>query len=213
MNLPLVTCIMPTANRQEFIPFAIDNFLKQDYANAELVIIDDGIESCADLIPKNDKIRYYYTEPIGTIGKKRNIACEKASGEFITHWDDDDWYAPDWISRQVNLLLSSGADIIGLNKIVFYSTILQQRIGYEDVENNKWLCGATLAFKKSLWQFYPFADLQVGEDSDFLYNSGGQIVVLDYPNGFIATLHSNNTSIKNLKNINTVIWMDQTNTI
>ncbi|WP_158797419.1 glycosyltransferase family A protein [Pedobacter sp. L105] len=213
MSIPLVTCIMPTANRQEFIPFAIDNFLKQDYSNAELVIIDDGIKSCADLIPDNNQICYFYTEPISTIGKKRNVACEKANGEFILNWDDDDWYAPDWISRQVNLLLISGADITGLNKIVFYSTSLQQYLGYEDAEHHKWLCGATLAFKKSIWKCHPFADLQVGEDSDFIFNTKGQIAVLDYPNGFIATLHDHNTSIKNLKNINTVTWMDQTNTI
>ena len=39
---PLVSCIMPTYNRREFVPLAIRYFLRQDYANKELIIIDDG---------------------------------------------------------------------------------------------------------------------------------------------------------------------------
>ncbi|MGY0036925.1 glycosyltransferase family 2 protein [Pedobacter sp. NJ-S-72] len=149
---PLVSCIMPTANRQKFIPFAIDYFLQQDYSNAELVIIDDGIESVASLVPDNPKIKYFYTEPLGTIGIKRNYACEQASGEIIMHWDDDDWYAPDWISRLTNALLTSEADITGLNRVVFYSPSVDKRWMYEDSELDKpWLCGATMTYIRSLF--------------------------------------------------------------
>ncbi len=45
---PLVSCIMPTANRQRFIPTAISLFLRQDYPEKELVIIDDGEHSVVD---------------------------------------------------------------------------------------------------------------------------------------------------------------------
>jgi len=197
INLPLVSCIMPTANRQKFIPFAIDYFLKQDYPNAELVIIDDGIESVASLIPDNPKIKYFYTEPLGTIGVKRNYACEKASGEIIMHWDDDDWYAPDWISKLTDALLTSGADITGLNRVVFYSPSVNKHWMYEDSEEDKpWLCGATMTYRKSFWQQHPFIDLQVGEDYDFVWNSGAKIFALEYTEGFAALLHAHNTSIK-----------------
>ncbi|WP_082036087.1 glycosyltransferase family 2 protein [Pedobacter lusitanus] len=202
MNLPLVSCIMPTANRQKFIPFAIDYFLKQDYPNAELVIIDDGIESIAPLIPiDNPKIRYFYSEPIGTIGIKRNYACDKAQGEIIMHWDDDDWYAPEWISRQVDALITSEADITGLNRVIFYSPTVESRWVYEDSDPEKpWLCGATMAYRKSFWKDHLFIDLQVGEDYDFVWNSNAKIFAHDFFEGFVALLHPNNTSIKPIEN-------------
>jgi glycosyltransferase involved in cell wall biosynthesis len=201
MNQPLVSCIMPTANRQKFIPLAIDYFLQQDYPNAELVIIDDGLQSTAPLIPDNPKIRYFYSDSIGTIGVKRNYACEKAQGEIIMHWDDDDWYGPQWISKQVEALLTSGADITGLNKVLFYSPSVDKRWVYEDTEEDKpWLCGATMAYRKDFWQQHPFIDLQVGEDYDFVWNSGAKVFAIDYFEGFTALLHPHNTSIKPVEN-------------
>ena len=215
MNHPLVSCIMPTANRQKFIPLAIDYFLQQDYPNTELIIIDDGTASVASLIPENSKIKYFYTEPIGTIGIKRNYACEKANGEIIMHWDDDDWYASDWITRQVDAQLNSGADITGLNKVIFYSPSVDKRWMYEDSDEEKpWLCGATMAYKKTFWQSHPFIDIQVGEDYDFVWNSGAKTFALDYLNGFVAILHPNNTSIKPVENPkhkkNAVGWVEPT---
>lgn len=201
MELPLVSCIMPTANRQKFIPFALHYFLQQDYPNTELIIIDDGIQSAKSLIPDHPRIRYFYSEPLGTIGIKRNYACEKAQGEIIMHWDDDDWYAPDWISKQVEALSSSGADISGLNTVLFYSPAVEKRWVYEDSDIEKpWLCGATMAYRKSFWENHPFIDIQVGEDYDFVWNSGAKTFALDYFHGFIAVLHANNTSIKPVEN-------------
>ena len=198
---PLVSCIMPTANRDKFIPLAIDYFLKQDYPNKELVIIDDGNKSVSGLIPDDPAIKYFYTDPLGTIGIKRNYACEKANGEIIMHFDDDDWYAPDWISRQVEALSTSGAGITGLNRVVFYSPSVNKRWMYEDLDEEKpWLCGATIAYRKSLWEAHPFIDIQVGEDYDFVWNSGATVFALDYFAGFVAILHPNNTSIKPVEN-------------
>lgn len=207
MEQPLVSCIMPTANRHKYIPFAIDYFLQQDYHHAELVIIDDGKESIASLLPKIPNIRYFYTPPLGTIGAKRNYACEKAQGEIIVHWDDDDWYAYDWISRQVNFLLSSGADICGIKHIHHYSAIMQA-FWQGDAENRNnpgskpFLAGATMVYWKSFWEQHPFKDLQKGEDEDFVQTPGARVFAHDYIDGFIAMLHPDNTTIKSFENRN-----------
>ena len=39
---PEVTCICPTANRQDLISVAIQSFLSQTYTDSELLIVDDG---------------------------------------------------------------------------------------------------------------------------------------------------------------------------
>lgn len=46
-NSRFVSCVMPTANRRHFVPEAIRLFLAQDYAEKELIILDDGEHSVA----------------------------------------------------------------------------------------------------------------------------------------------------------------------
>lgn len=201
MNQPLVSCIMPTANRQKYIPLTINYFLSQNYPNKELIIIDDGKESILSLLPKDIQIKYFYTEPLGTIGLKRNYACKKASGKIIIHWDDDDWYANDWISKQVNFLLTSGADICGIGNVNFYSTEKNTFwVGTSKNRNNPassvpLLNGATLVYWKKFWEQHPFQDLQTGEEKDFIRNSGAEVFAHDYINGFVAVLHPYNTTV------------------
>lgn len=201
MNTPHVSCIMPTANRPNYVALAIEHFLNQDYRNAELVIIDDGKESVRSVLPDHRRIKYFYTAPLGSIGNKRNYACERAQGEIIMHWDDDDYYAYDWMNRQLKALEESQADIVGLNKIVFFSPLVKKYWDYADTNTARpWLSGATMAYRKSFWEKHPFKDLNIGEDYDYIWNSGAKIYAYDYPNGFISTLHANNTTLKPFEN-------------
>ena len=205
MNPPLVSCIMPTANREKYIPFAIDYFLSQNYPNKELIIIDDGFHPVSHLVPDHPSIIYYYTLPIGSIGLKRNYACEKTNGEIIVHWDDDDWHSNDWLSAQVHFLLSSEADICGIQHIHYYYTIKAKLFTvyrqYQGMPNPmNWVHGATIAYQKSFWQKHPFKDLQKGEDDDFIQNSGAKLHIHDYIDGFICILHPHNTVTREFEN-------------
>src|SRR5687768_12073418 len=100
---------MPTSQRRFFVPQAIKYFMRQTYDTTELIIIDDGADPVEELIPQDESIRYYRIPPGQTLGAKRNLACHYAQGEIITHWDDDDWYAPHWLEYQVQALLTSDA--------------------------------------------------------------------------------------------------------
>jgi glycosyltransferase involved in cell wall biosynthesis len=201
MNEILVSCIMPTANREKYIPLAIDNFLKQDYPHTDLIIIDDGLKSISASVPSQQNIKYFYRETPGTVGAKRNAACQEASGEIIMHWDDDDWYAPDWISRQVKYLLDSKCDMCGVEHVNFYNPITDTLWKGTALNRNKgyrpqWLSGATLAYWKSWWAQHPFIDANTGEDDAFITKTGAKVFAHDYIDGFIATLHPRNTTIK-----------------
>ncbi len=201
MKTPHVSCIMPTANRPLHVPLAVEYFLNQDYRDAELIIVDDGKEPVERLLPTHHRIRYFYTEPLGSIGNKRNFACEKATGNIIVHWDDDDYYAQDWISRQVQALESSGADICGLDEIIFFSPSRNKYWSYAGTEDGKpWMAGATMAYRRSFWEKRPFKDLQIGEDYDYIWNAGASLYAHGYRQGFIATLHARNTTLKLFEN-------------
>jgi len=199
---PIVSCIMPTANRHKYIPLAIKNFVEQDFKDTELVILDDGATSVIDLIPNDSRIKYFYSpEPLGTIGKKRNAACEKTTAKIIMHWDDDDWYAPDWISRQLDYLQSSKADMCGVEHVHFYAPITDTFWQGTSLNRNKgyrpqWLSGATLAYHRSYWEQHPFEDKNTGEDDGFITKHGAKVFAHDYVDGFVALLHPDNTTLK-----------------
>lgn len=209
----IASCIMPTANRPQFVELAVDNFLNQDFRDVELIIIDDGKESIASILPQHRRIKYFYVPPLGSIGVKRNYACNLAEGEIIIHWDDDDWYAHDWISKQVELVKNIDADIYGLNEIVFFSPLRQQYWKYADKNTERpWLSGATMAYRKSFWAAHPFKDIQIGEDYDYIWNNGARIYAHDYTDGFYAVLHAGNTTLKPFEDKrhkkNASLWMD-----
>lgn len=205
---PLVTCIMPTYNRRRFIPQAIRCFLRQDYSNVELLVVDDGTESIADLVPVSHRIRYLRFDQKLTIGAKRNLACEKARGEFIVHWDDDDWY-PSWrVRAQVRAMIDRGADLCGSSRVAYFDPARDQAWEYRyPTAKGPWVAGNTLAYRRSFWASHRFPDIQVGEDSRFVWASKGRSVAdLADPGLCVATVHSNNTS---RKNVNAVYWHTQ----
>ena len=86
-------------------------FLAQDYPDRELIVVDDGDDAIADLLPSDARLRSIRLDRRATIGAKRNIACEAAAGDVIVHWDDDDWMA-DWrLTYQANALAARAADV------------------------------------------------------------------------------------------------------
>ncbi|MCA1818418.1 MAG: glycosyltransferase, partial [Acidobacteria bacterium] len=116
----LASCIMPTADRRAFVVRAVEYFLRQDYAEIELIVVDDGMDAVADLMPTDERVRYFRLDKKLTVGAKRNFACEQARGDVIAHWDDDDWHAARRLSYQVGELLRAGADVCGIRELLFY---------------------------------------------------------------------------------------------
>jgi glycosyltransferase involved in cell wall biosynthesis len=195
---PLVSCIMPTANRRAFVPHAIRYFQQQSYVRRELIIVDDGVEAIGDLVPEDERIRYVRLEKRRTIGAKRNLACEEAGGEIIVHWDDDDWFAPWRLEYQVKGLLQGRADICGLTTLFYYDPQARQAWRYcYPAGQRQWVTGCTLCYTRTLWKRSPFPDINVGEDTRFVWSGAGRrIVALPNANFYVAMIHAGNASVK-----------------
>jgi glycosyltransferase involved in cell wall biosynthesis len=196
---PLVSCIMPTANRRRFVREAIRLFLAQDYRAKELIILDDGNDGIEDLVTDDPRIRYLRQasrrEPIGA---KRNRLCAEARGELIAHWDDDDWYAPWRLSRQVAEIIDGEADVCGLDRILFFDPLVQRAWEYAyPAGGSIWVYGATFCYRRSLWQRQPFAAIDVGEDTRFvaaLY--GARVRAIPATEMYVGLIHAGNTGPK-----------------
>src|SRR5262245_25074165 len=115
---PFVSCLMVTRDRRAFVAQSVWYFLRQDYEPRELLVLDDGLESIADLLPRDPRIRYVRLARRHTLGEARNAGCELAAGELIAHWDDDDWHAPHRLSAQVHELTGRDADACVITEVL-----------------------------------------------------------------------------------------------
>jgi glycosyltransferase involved in cell wall biosynthesis len=195
---PRITCIMPTANRRRYVPRAIRYFLRQDYPNRELIVVDDGGEAVADLVPADARIRYLRLDRPRSLGAKRNLACDAASGDLIAHWDDDDWMAPWRLSYQAQQLLAADAQVCGVDQLLCLAERGDAAWQYVYPRGRPpWVAGGTLCYARSFWQTHPFPELSVGEDNHFVWSSRAQdVLALADCTFYVALLHSGNTSPK-----------------
>lgn len=189
-DFPLVSAIMPTRARPQFAREAVDYFLAQTWPNKELVIIDDqDAPSCQYGAPSADlSIRYKSLRVKQSVGAKRNIACSRARGEIIVHWDDDDFSAPGRMADQVERLLSSGLDLTGYSEMLFTDGAKWRLYsGSKD-----YILGTSMCYRKSLWARRPFSEAQIGEDLSF--QRGVPHTAVPAGEMMWARTHSGNTS-------------------
>jgi glycosyltransferase involved in cell wall biosynthesis len=204
------TVICPTANRRAYIPMMLKSFLSQTVTDSELVIVDDGIEVIADLIPSNPRIRYtrlpnisdakpvvYGGSPAGrrSIGSKRNLCCAMARGEFILHFDDDDWSAAGRIEHQINHMKRMNAQVMSYYGTLYLNTGTSRLYLFDP--RGACINGATLCYRKSWWEQHCFQDQQLGEDTIFGESAAhvGGFALLNADKFMVIRTHTNNSCV------------------
>ncbi len=103
---PLISVIMPTFNRADFIRQAVESVLSQEYPALELIVVDDGsTDSTAEILRafKPPKVRYLHQENQGPAAA-RNAGFKEARGGLVAFLDSDDFYLPDKLAAQARML-------------------------------------------------------------------------------------------------------------
>ena len=200
-QFPLVTAIMPTRQRPDFALQAVRYFLTQDYESKELLVLEDGTPSLAGRLPEDPRIRYIATgAPARSIGAMRNEACRLARGDIVAHWDDDDWYGPERLTRQVAAIRAGSADITALRDSLMLDLAtwrfwrcrpdLHRRLFVRDVH------GGTLVYRRRIWaEKAQFPDSSLAEDAAFLDQAvrrGARLRPVDAAGVFVYVRHSTN---------------------
>ena len=102
---PLISIITPTYNRSKYHERLYECFTSQTYPQKELLILDDSQEPSSFFTNlKDPRVHYTHSPKRLTLGEKRNYLLEKAQGEIIAHFDDDDFYAPKYLHFMTNNL-------------------------------------------------------------------------------------------------------------
>src|SRR5215204_2697522 len=107
MQLPLVTVIIPTFNRLNWIPACLDSIKAQTYPHIETLVIDDGSTdgTVAWLRSQSDySFAQVYEQPKnGGASVARNDGIRLAQGELIVFIDSDDALLPNHIDTAVSV--------------------------------------------------------------------------------------------------------------
>jgi glycosyltransferase involved in cell wall biosynthesis len=124
---PFVSVCTPTFNRRPFIAAMLQCFNHQTYPKdrMEWIIVDDGTDPIEDLVSQHPCVQYYRLNEKISLGKKRNLMHEKASGDIIVYMDDDDYYPPDRVRHAVTTLLhhkkrKTGVKLAGSSEMYIY---------------------------------------------------------------------------------------------
>lgn len=189
---------MPTCERRAFVPQAVKYFLRQDYEPKELIVVDDGADAVGDLLPEDERLRYVRLERRASLGAKRNLGCEYARGSIIANWDDDDWQAPRRLSYQAGALQGAGADLCGINDLLYYEPEVGRAWRYVyPPERKLWLSGSSLCYTRACWAAQRFADITLCEDLFFVWNGPPKrITALPDSEFLVGIIHTGNTSEK-----------------
>ena len=179
-NMPNVSIVTLTYNRETIFKNAIRNFNMINYPQ-------DKLET------KDDRIKYYYDNCKKSIADKRNFGISKTSNEIIVFMDDDDYYYSDSVYNRVMVLLNYREfSLVGVTKLDMHDIVT----GYSARKStNKNIAEASMAFYKSFWQEQQFKTNKAhGEGYSFCKNRYDKICAIPSCFCMIAITHNNNVT-------------------
>lgn len=97
---PLVSVVIPTFNRKDFIFKAIDSVFNQSYKNVEIIVVDDGSQDgttqlikdkCKNGIYDKNRIRVLRFEKNQGIPRSLNAGYKVSSGKYVCQLSSDDY--------------------------------------------------------------------------------------------------------------------------
>jgi glycosyltransferase involved in cell wall biosynthesis len=198
---PLVSICTPTFNRRPFFPFIIKCFENQDYPKDRLewIIIDDGTDPIEDLVAGVPQVKYFGYKKKMSLGEKRNLMHEKATGSILVYMDDDDYYPPCRVSHAVETLEKNPRALCaGSSEMYIYFKHIQKMVQFGPYGPNH-ATAATFAFRRELLNQTKYDDdAAVGEEKQFLKNYTIPFVQLDPMKTILVFSHVHNSFDKKM---------------
>nr|WP_315145905.1 glycosyltransferase family 2 protein [uncultured Flavobacterium sp.] len=188
--MPFFTVIIPLYNKENFIENTLISVLNQSFNDFEVLIINDGSTDKSEekvLKFKDSRIKYFHKEN-GGVSTARNFGIEKASSNYITFIDADDYWYPNFIeemnnaiSRFPKLKVFTAAIEVETSKKVFPSSYSIVKTGDYEIVNyfeastkESVIWTSCAVFHKSVFEKTGNFDINLksGEDTDMWIRIG-----------------------------------------
>lgn len=113
---PDVSIIVPVYQAMKTLKRCVDSILAQEYANFELILVDDGSsdgsgELCDAYAAQDARVRVIHKKNAG-VSAARNTALDEARGEYLQFVDSDDWITPEATKLFVRAAREHDADLV-----------------------------------------------------------------------------------------------------
>ncbi|MGK0253885.1 MAG: glycosyltransferase involved in cell wall biosynthesis [Mariniflexile sp.] len=203
-NPPLISIIICTYNRAEYLNTCINSIINQSNKNWELIIVDDGsddntFEIVNGYLIKYSNIRYVKHQNI-KLALSRNIGLLLSLGKYITFLDSDDTFKENHIESRLDFMTQNP-----LIDLIYGGVELNEEIFVADyykpgklinVENC--VLGSTFFGKRKVFfEIAGYNNLNYGEDTEFLERAEKKFNVhkLAEPKTYIYTRAQNSISM------------------
>lgn len=169
---PLVSIILPVYNCEKYIEKCLNSLLEQKYNNIEIIVVNDGSEDHShDIITsftnKNKNIIYICQENKG-VSEARNVALQKAMGDYFLFVDGDDYVGNSYISDMIECAEKNCAELVlaGITSVTDAGDIIEKiaPLKYERFQSEEWAyrmgSAAGRLYKRDFWQKYSLGFVQ-----------------------------------------------------
>lgn len=100
----MISVLLPTYARPEFLRESIECFLRQTYTDSELVVMNDWRGHTVSFDHPRVRVFNNTSGKRRSLGATRNWLCSQAAGDIVTDWDDDDIYLPDHLESALSMM-------------------------------------------------------------------------------------------------------------
>lgn len=134
---PTVSIIVPVYNAEKYMKRCIDSILGQEYADFELLLVDDGSRDssgtiCDEYAEKDLRVRTIHKANSG-VSASRNLAISQAKGIYLQFVDSDDWLTPDATRLLVRAAKDHDCDLV----IADFYRVIGERVSHKgDIEED-----------------------------------------------------------------------------
>lgn len=111
-----LTIVAAVYNLEKYLPRCLDALVNQTLQEIEILCVDDGSTDSAPQIIEDyqkrypEKIKVFHKENGGEF-TTRNYGLERATGEYVTFVDTDDYVEKDWAEKLYNAAKENEADL------------------------------------------------------------------------------------------------------
>ena len=112
--MKLVSAIITTHNRPKLLERAIMSVLNQTYTEIECIVVDDASSDDTKTICNSYPIRYIRIPQDKSRGGNhaRNIGIKASNGVYCAFLDDDDYWLPEKVKKQVDSIESNECEMV-----------------------------------------------------------------------------------------------------